>query len=99
MKKALRCKKPPLKKIPQFKTLDEESKFWEKNDTADYIDWSKATMASLPNLKPSSTTISLRLPASLLNEIKTIASKEDVPYQSLIKMMLFQTVTWMRRQN
>lgn len=99
MKKALRCKKTPLKKIPHFKTLDEESKFWKKNDTTDYIDWSKAKMASLPNLKPSSTTISLRLPASLLNEIKTIASKEDVPYQSLIKMMLFQTVTWMRRQS
>jgi predicted DNA binding CopG/RHH family protein len=80
------------KKIPSFSTIEEEAKFWEQNDSADYLDWSKAKLASFPNLKPSAITISLRLPETLLCEIKILAHKEDIPYQSLIKMMLAQEV-------
>ena len=77
-----------LKKLPKFKTHSQEKKFWQQNDSADYIDWKKAKFASFPHLKPSTKTISLRLPEDLLNEIKILANKEDVPYQSLMKMLL-----------
>jgi predicted DNA binding CopG/RHH family protein len=80
------------KKLPNFNTIEEESKFWGKNDSTSYIDWSKAKLTSFPNLKPSITTISLRLPDILLNEIKILAHKEDIPYQSLIKIMLAQEI-------
>lgn len=83
-------KKP--KKIPKFKTMAEERKFWQQQDSADYIDWSKARKAQFPNLKLSTKTISLRLPESLLYKIKIIANKEDVPYQSLIKILLAQGI-------
>lgn len=86
------------KKIPNFKNLDEESKFWQQHDSAEYLDWGKAKQAQFPNLKPSAVTISLRLPKMLLNEIKIIAHKEDVPYQSLIKMMLAQEVALLQRR-
>ena len=69
-----------LKKIPKFKSIAEEKKFWGKHDSSDYLDWSKARLATLPNLKPSLKTISLRLPEHLLNALKVIANKEDVPY-------------------
>lgn len=85
------------KKLPNFKTVNEEAEFWQKKDSTEYLDWSKARLASFPNLKPSATTISLRLPLVLLNEIKIIAHKEDVPYQSLIKMMLAQGVSLIRQ--
>ena len=81
-----------LKKIPKFKSLAEEKKFWGKHDSSDYLDWSKARLATLPNLKPSLKTISLRLPEHLLNALKVIANKEDVPYQSLIKIILAERV-------
>lgn len=86
------------KKLPNFKIINEESKFWEQNDSADYIDWNKAKLANFPNLKPSTTAISLRLPIALLNEIKIIANKDDVPYQSLIKMMLAKEVCSIRER-
>lgn len=86
------------KTLPNFKTIDEESKFWQQHDSADYFDWNRAKIASFPNLKPSATTISLRLPMTLLNEIKIIAHKGDIPYQSLIKMMLAQEVSLIRHQ-
>jgi predicted DNA binding CopG/RHH family protein len=79
-----------FKKIPKFKSLKQEKDFWEKNDSADYIDWSQAKHAVFPNLKPSTKTISLRLPENLLNDIKSLANKDDVPYQSLMKLMLAQ---------
>lgn len=85
-----------FKKVPKFKTSSEEDKFWQKNDSADYIDWSKAKLASFPNLKPSTKTISLRLPESLLNEIRVLANKEDVPYQSLMKILLAQGIRFFR---
>ena len=81
-----------LKKIPTFKSEAEEAEFWLTHDTTDYVDWSKAVHASFPNLKFSTKTISLRLPESLLNSIKAIANKKDVPYQSLMKIMLAEAV-------
>ena len=77
-----------LKPIPRFRSEAEERKFWETHDSTDYVDWSKAKRALLPNLKPSTTSISLRLPVTLLERIKIAANKRDVPYQSLIKTWL-----------
>ena len=77
---------------PRFKSEAEERKFWETHDSTDYIDWSKAERVRLPNLKPSTTAISIRLPLALLEQIKIAANKRDVPYQSLIKMWLAEKV-------
>lgn len=79
-----------FKKIPVFKSEDEERRFWDTADTSEYFDWSKAQPVIFPNLKLSTETISLRLPAGLLAEIKQLANKRDVPYQSLMKIMLAQ---------
>jgi len=76
------------KPVPKFSTEAEERAFWEKNDSTDYQDWTKAKRAVLPNLKPTTKTISLRLPQHLLDSIKTAANSRDVPYQSLIKVWL-----------
>ena len=81
-----------LKPIPHFKTEAEERRFWEMHDSADYVDWSQADRARLPNLKLSTQSISLRLPQSLLERIKIAANKRDVPYQSLIKVWLAEKV-------
>lgn len=81
-----------LKNIPSFKTENEERKFWDTHDSTEYIDWSKAERVIFPNLKFSTETISLRLPESLLAEIKAIANKKDVPYQSLMKIYLAERV-------
>ncbi|MDP2822226.1 MAG: BrnA antitoxin family protein [Sulfuritalea sp.] len=78
----------PTKAIPQFASEAEARAFWEKHDSTDYLDWSKARRAVLPNLKPSTKTISLRLPQHLLDSIKAAANARDVPYQSLIKVWL-----------
>jgi len=86
-----------LKKIPEFKTGAEERKFWESHDSTDYVDWSQARLASFPNLKPSTKTISLRLPETLLDRIKIEANKRDMPYQSLIKAWLSEDVEESRR--
>ena len=80
------------KKIPTFKTEAEEREFWESRDSTDYVDWSKSQPVTLPNLKPSTKTISLRLPESLLDRIKVEANKRDMPYQSLIKAWLARDV-------
>lgn len=77
-----------LKTIPKFRNEAEERRFWETHDSTDYIDWSKARRMRFPNLKPSTTSISLRLPLALLERIKVAANKRDVPYQSLIKTWL-----------
>lgn len=76
------------KKIPQFENEDEEREFWSRHDSSEYIDWKKAKRVVLSNLKPSVKTISLRLPESMLEELKLIANKRDVPYQSLVKVFL-----------
>jgi len=81
-----------MKKIPEFKNEDEEREFWSIHDSTDYIDWSKAKRVTFPNLKPSTKTISIRLPETLLSDIKFLANKKDVPYQSLIKMFLYEKI-------
>ncbi|QQR39186.1 BrnA antitoxin family protein [Devosia rhizoryzae] len=81
-----------LKPIPEFASEGEERLFWESHDSAEYVDWSQAQRVVLPNLKPSSTSISLRLPQGLLDQIKMTANKLDVPYQSLIKTWLAEKV-------
>lgn len=78
--------------IPKFKSEDEEREFWGKEDSTEYIEWDKAKQVSLSKLKPSTKTISLRLPESVLNDIKIIANKRDVPYQSLIKIFLKERI-------
>lgn len=81
-----------LKKIPRFKNEDEERNFWSNHDSTEYLDWSKAEKVIFPNLKPSTESISLRLPSFLLARIKELANKKDVPYQSLMKMFLSERV-------
>jgi predicted DNA binding CopG/RHH family protein len=80
------------KKIPKFANSKAEAKFWATQDSADYVDWKKAKLAQFPNLKLSTTSISLRLPEGLLNDIKVLANQQDVPYQSLIKLFLSEKV-------
>ncbi len=81
-----------LKNIPKFKNEQEERDFWTNNDSSEFIDWNKSKLVSFPKLRPSTKTISLRLPEFLLNDIKVIAHKRDVPYQSLIKIILKERV-------
>lgn len=81
-----------LKKIPKFKNEDEEREFWEKSDSTEYINWKKSEKIIFSKLKPSTKTISLRLPEFILDEIKMIANKRDVPYQSLIKIFLKERI-------
>jgi len=76
------------KKLPKFRSEDQERQFWSKADSADYVDWEGARRVVLPRLKPSQKTISLRLPAMMLAELKRLANKRDVPYQSLLKIFL-----------
>ena len=73
---------------PEFHEEAAERQFWETHDSSDYVDWGKAERVRLPNLKPSTRSISLRLPVALLERIKIAANKRDVPYQSLIKTWL-----------
>ena len=80
------------KPTPSFASEADERAFWESHDSTEYVDWSKAEAVRLPNLKPSTKTISLRLPVSLLERIKVEANKRDVPYQSLIKAWLAEDV-------
>ena len=80
--------KKKLKTIPKFKTEAEERVFWESHDSTEYLDWSQAKNTRFPNVKPSTQSISLRLPLSLLEKIKVEANRRDVPYQSLIKVWL-----------
>ena len=81
-----------LKRIPKFRNEDEERDFWSKHDSTDYLDWKKAKKVTLPNLKPSVKTISIRLPEMMLEELKLLANKRDVPYQSLMKMFLAERI-------
>jgi len=81
-----------LKSIPEFKSEAQEREFWKTHDSTDYLDWSKAERVRFPNLKLSTQSISIRLPVSLLEQIKIEANKRDVPYQSLIKVWLSEKV-------
>lgn len=77
-----------LKPVPKFKSEDEEREFWQSHDTADYFDLSRAVPARFPNLKPTTKSITIRLPLALLEALKVEANKRDVPYQSLVKIWL-----------
>jgi predicted DNA binding CopG/RHH family protein len=85
------------KQIPEFRTEDEEREFWATHDSTEYIDWSKAEARKLPNLKPTLRTISLRLPVSMIEDLKVLANKRDVPYQSLLKVFLAERLNQERR--
>jgi predicted DNA binding CopG/RHH family protein len=80
------------KQIPKFKNEDEEREFWETHDSTDYINWNKAEKITFSNLKPSVKKISLRLPETMLEELKLLANKRDVPYQSLLKIFLAERI-------
>lgn len=81
-----------MKKIPKFKSEKEEQEFWASADSTEYIDWKKGKRMILPKLKPSVKTVSLRLPQSMLEELKLLANKRDVPYQSLLKIYLAERI-------
>ncbi|MBC7898824.1 MAG: BrnA antitoxin family protein [Saprospiraceae bacterium] len=81
-----------IKEIPNFKTEDEERAFWAKEHSTDYVNWEKAELSVLPNLRPSTRTISLRLSKSMLEKIRLVANKRDVPYQSLINIFLKERI-------
>ena len=80
------------KKVPRFETEEKERDFWAERDSVDYVDWSKSERVVFPRLKPSTKTISVRLPEALLDDLKYIANKKDVPYQSLLKIYLAERV-------
>ena len=79
-----------LKKLPRFKSEADEREFWLSHDSADYLDWSRARFVDFVNLKPTSRSISIRLPEHMLSRIKALANREDVPYQSYMKILIAQ---------
>ena len=81
-----------LKSIPKFQNEDEEREFWATHDSTEYMDWSQAERVVLPKLKPAKKTISLRMSETMLNELRLLANKMDVPYQSLIKVYLRERI-------
>ena len=81
-----------MKETPRFSDEDEEREFWSEHDSTDHIDWSKARRTVFPNLKPSTKTISLRLPETVLEELKFLANRRDIPYQSLLKVFLTERI-------
>ena len=84
--------KKQLKDIPSFKNEDEEREFWANADSSEFINWNNGEVVSFPKLKPSTKTISLRIPESMLEELRVLANKRDVPYQSLIKVYLKEKI-------
>jgi predicted DNA binding CopG/RHH family protein len=87
-----RKKRATPRRIPRFRSEDAEREFWAEHEVVDYFDWDRAVRGSFPALKPSTTTISLRLPEPLLEELKTLANERDIPYQSLLKVFLAERV-------
>ena len=85
------------KKLPEFKSEDEERAFWATADSTDYVDWASAKRAKLSKLRPSLRTISLRLPVSMIEDLKVLANQRDVPYQSLLKVFLAERLAEERR--
>ena len=81
-----------MREIPKFTSEDEARRFWAENDSTDFVDWSKASRGVFPQLKPSTKTISLRLPESMVEELKLLANKNDIPYQSLVKVFLSERI-------
>lgn len=84
--------KKKLKPIPKFKSEEEEANFWDTHDTTDYFDFKRVVNPLFPNLKPSTRTITIRVPQHLIDHLKVIANKKDVPYQSLVKIYLDEKV-------
>ncbi|MGB6066760.1 MAG: BrnA antitoxin family protein [Desulfomonilaceae bacterium] len=80
------------KRIPKFETEDQEREFWASHDSTEYVAWDKAKRVKFPNLKTSTRTISIRLPQSMLDDLKMLANKRDVPYQSLLKVYLAERI-------
>lgn len=80
--------KKSLKTLPAFRSEKEERNFWARKDSADYVDWTTAKRVAFPSLTPSVRTISLRLPVAIIARLKQLANKRDIPYQSLLKMLL-----------
>jgi predicted DNA binding CopG/RHH family protein len=86
------------KRVPEFRSEDQERRFWAENDSSEFIDWASASRRKLPNLRPSLRTISLRLPVSMIEDLKVLANKRDVPYQSLLKVFLAERLQKERRR-
>jgi predicted DNA binding CopG/RHH family protein len=84
--------------VPEFRSEDEEREFWAKQDSTEFIDWRSASRRKLPNLKPTLRTISLRLPVHMIEDLKILANKRDVPYQSLLKLFLAERLEKERRR-
>jgi len=84
--------KNTLRDIPTFESEDEEREFWATHDSTEYVDWDKASPVYFPKLKPSTKSISLRLPEMMLDKLRLIAHKRNVPYQSLIKVFLYERI-------
>jgi predicted DNA binding CopG/RHH family protein len=92
-------RKAELKTVPVFATEEAERAFWATADTTEYFDWTQARQAVLPNLKPTTTPISMRIPETLLTDLKRLANEQDVPYQSLMKVYLAQRVAEERQRH
>ena len=92
-------KKKTREPIPQFKNEAQEQEFWSSHDSTDYVDWRQAQRVTFGRLKPSTQTISIRLPVALLENLKLLANKRDVPYQSLVKIFLAERVAQEQRSH
>ena len=98
MVKKMRTRIAKRKPIPEFPSEDAERQFWAERDSTEFIDWQSAGRRKLPNLKPTLRTISLRLPVSMIEDLKVLANKKDVPYQSLLKVFLAERLEKERRR-
>jgi len=97
MEKKENTMKNTRKKIPLFKNEDQEREFWSKNSPLDYMDIDSVEQGALPNLKPTMRSISIRLPEHMLEQLKILAHKKDIPYQSLVKLFLGREILMERR--
>lgn len=88
-----------LKPVPHFENEDQEREFWAAHDSTEYVDWNQAQRVKFPNLKSSTKSVSIRFPESLLVDLKVLANKRDVPYQSLVKIFLAERVKEELRRN
>ena len=86
------------KPVPEFRSEDEERQFWSDHDSTEFIDWRTAERHRFPKLKPTLRTISLRLPVSMIEDLKILANQRDVPYQSLLKVFLAERLKKERRR-
>jgi len=80
--------KQRMRNVPKFQSEDQERDFWASRDSTDFVDWRRAERVKLPNLRPTTRTISIRLPESMIERLKVLANKRDIPYQSLLKMFV-----------